>query len=89
MKKIIERAINLDIYNICTRNGYNGADILTISSYNIDHIHIIESFLNIQAMNVKKDITEANIYNELEKTLYTLHCVFSEDRIDNEIFDLK
>ena len=89
MNEIIKKAIQLDILNIETKDGYNKADVLVISSYNKKHIDMIKSFANLVTRETKLFKEESTIYNEQESDIYTLFSIFSEDKIDNDIYELK
>jgi hypothetical protein len=89
MKKIISQAIELDIINIETKDGYNGADLLKISSYNKQHLEILRSMANFNTVEVKILTEEATIYTDNEIDIYNLFCVFSEDKHSIEIYELK
>jgi len=89
MKKIISQATELDIINIETKDGYNGADVLKISSYNKPHLDILRSIVNFNTVEAKIIIDEATPYTEHSKDIYNLFCVFSEDKKSTEIYELK
>jgi len=89
MKKIISQAMDLDIINIETKDGYNGADLLKISSYNKKHLEMLRVLVNFHTVEVKIITDEATGYTEHRQDIYNLFCVFSEDREDNEVYGLK
>ena len=89
MNEIIKKAIQLDIFNIETKDGYNKADILVISSYNENHINMIKSFADLVTKETKLFKDKSTIYNEQQSDIYTLFSIFSDDKIDNDIYELK
>ena len=89
MKKIINYALDFDIVNIETKDGYSGADVIKISSYNKKQIYLLESIAKNIAKETNIIIENKTLYNELKSDLYNLFCVFSENKIDNDIYLLK
>jgi cupin superfamily acireductone dioxygenase involved in methionine salvage len=80
MKKIISKSLELDILNIETKSGYNGADILHISSTKEAHIEMLRSFVKFDVSEAKIIVDEKTIYNGLSEDIFNLYCVFSEDK---------
>ena len=89
MNEIIKKAIQFDILNIETKDGYNKADILVISSYNENHINMIKSFADLVTKETKLFKDKSTVYNEHQSDIYTLFSIFSDDKIDNDIYELK
>jgi len=91
MKQVIEKILQLDILNIETKSGYNGADLLVLSSTNEQHINLMKSIVNVKAIQTKIFKEEAHSgNNETDYDIYYLYSVFSEDKIpERDFYELK
>jgi len=89
MKKAIIYALDMDIVNIETKDGYNEADILHISSYNKEHLDILSSIIKTDGYHTKIITIKKDITNNLQHDLYNLFCVFSEDKWKEDYYKLK
>jgi len=89
MKKVIVYALDMDIVNIETKDGYNEADILHISSYNKEHLNILSSIIKADRYQTKIITIKKDITNNLKQDLYNLFCVFSEDKWTEDYYPLK
>lgn len=88
MKPLIKYAMELDIFFICTNNGYNGGDILHFKSEDINTIKKIKSFChNLEIdTNIKPDKSDSKVIH--------IYCAFGTDRFkipeeSDGIYDLK
>lgn len=89
MKPIIKQAIEYNIHSLETKLGYNNADILRISSYSLEDLNKIKVFANLYALEYKIIKEEKDRLIKDSKDLYHLFCVFSEDKIDLDYYELK
>lgn len=92
MKTLIKFAMEKNISAIETKSGYNGAPILRISSMSLEELSLIKEWCdklgydNVIYSNGSADTPIALQTAPLE---YSLFCVFGEDTIDNDIYQLQ
>ena len=86
MKSLVKYAMELDLVGLEIKEGYNGAPLLTITTFNKSHADLLQNF----AKNIAKEINRyhENI-DENGNILIKLSAVFGEDTVDNSIYHIK
>jgi len=80
MKSLIKMSIELDIYSLEIKEGYNGAPLLVVYTKNNK---VAEQILKF-AKNISKDVVVHQIDDKIK-----ISCVFGDDTEDNNIYRLK
>jgi hypothetical protein len=90
MKSLIKFAIEKDIESLETKTRYNGAPILRISSKSEKDIKLIRDWcITLGYSNKLFDRNNLNEPRALQRFGYDLFCVFGEDTINLDFYEIK
>lgn len=85
MKSLVKYVMGLDLVGLKTREGYNGAPILT-TTFNNHHADLLQGF----AKNIAKEIDRYQEDRDKDgNILIKLSAVFGKDTVDNIIYHIK